>query len=311
MPITFHAGQVEVQTEANSRPAAEMLAERIGRRSERTLSFYAAADLVVLATADEAGVLRFAALSGEAPLLTPVDDETLRLPEGTVGLDDGAKVGGLAIDLRDRRRARVNGLIRIERTSVYLRAAEELINCRKYIAPSVALQSGFRCGPSEREPIDIRDDRVQTLLAHGETAFLASVSPSGLPDVSHKGGPPGFLHYNPEAALLTWPELIGNGMLKSAGNVRATGTVSLLTLNVDSGDALALTGRGEYRTELRYDEPRESGLWASDHDFPTQGVMTVQVESAALLSGMILPRRRIESEDKVTACSPIEDQVPK
>ena len=110
--------------------------------------------------------------------------------------------------------------------------------------------------------------------------------------------------------MLTWPELIGNGMLKSAGNVRATGTVSLLALDLDSGDACEVTGRGEYRTELRYDEPRESGLWASEHDFPTQGVMTVQVESAAMLGGMILPRRRIESEEKVTACSPVEDQVP-
>jgi hypothetical protein len=118
------------------------------------------------------------------------------------------------------------------------------------------------------------------------------------------------MHFDPASRLLTWPELIGNGMFKSAGNVRATGTVSVLALDLESGDAYELSGRGEYRTELRYSEPRDRGLWLSEQDFPTQGVMTVRVEEASLLKGMILPRHRIESESKVTACSPFEEQVP-
>jgi hypothetical protein len=149
------------------------------------------------------------------------------------------------------------------------------------------------------------------VLSRVETAFLASVSPEGRPDVSHKGGPAGFLVFDSDSGLLTWPELIGNGMFKSAGNVRATGTVSVLALDLESGDGYELCGRGEYKTELRYTEPRESGLWLAEQDFPTQGVMTVQVEEVTLLRRMVLPRRRLESEDKVTACSPREDQVPK
>ncbi|HEU0074716.1 MAG TPA: pyridoxamine 5'-phosphate oxidase family protein [Dehalococcoidia bacterium] len=311
MALSYHAGQVEVQSEANSRPAAEMLAERTSGRSERVLSFYAAADLVVLATADPAGLLRFTALSGDAPLVSPSDAETLLLHDGANGLHDGSQVGAIAIDLRERRRARANGTIRIEGRLIYLRAAEELINCRKYIAPSVALEPGFRCGPAERQQIAVDDSRLREVMGHVETAFLASVSPSGRPDVSHKGGPTGFMHFDADSGVLTWPELIGNGMFKSAGNVRATGTVSILALDLDSGDAYELCGRGEYRTELRYAEPRDRGLWLAEQDFPTQGVMTVQVEEAALLKGMILPRRRVEAESKITACSPVEDQVPK
>jgi hypothetical protein len=309
MALTYHAGQIEVQAEANSRPAAEMLAERTSGRSERVLRFYASADLVVLATAD-AGALRFTALSGDAPLLTPSDGETLLLHDGADGLRDGSQVGAIAIDLRERRRARANGTIRVEASRVYLRAAEELINCRKYIAPSVALEPGFRCGPVGRRPVAAAEPRLREVLGHVETAFLASVSPEGRPDVSHKGGPPGFMTFDPDARLLTWPELIGNGMFKSAGNVRATGTVSVLALDLDSGDAYELCGRGEYRTEMRYEEPRESGLWITDQHFPAQGTMTLRVEEVTLLDGLILPRRRVESEDKITACSPREDQVP-
>jgi len=310
MALTYHAGQIEVQTEANSRPAADMLSERTSGRSERVLSFYAAADLVVLATADAAGFLRFAALSGDAPLLAPTDGETLLLHDGAHGLRDGSQAGAIAIDLRERRRARANGTIRVEGSRVYLRAAEELINCRKYIAPSVALAPGFCCGPAQRRLVAIDDSRLQEVMGQVETAFLASVSPEGRPDVSHKGGPTGFMRFDADSGVLTWPELIGNGMFKSAGNVRATGTVSVLALDLDSGDAYELCGRGEYRTEMRYDEPRESGLWISEHHFPTQGVMTVRVREATLLEGMILPRRRVEAEAKITACSPVEEQVP-
>lgn len=310
MALTYHAGQIEVQTEANSRPAADMLSERTSGRSERVLTFYAAADLVVLATADPAGLLRFTSLSGDAPLLIPTDGETLLLHDGAAGLHDGSPAGAIAIDLRDRRRARANGTIRIDGLRVYLRAAEELINCRKYIAPSVALEPGFRCGPVERSSIAFNDSRLCDVLGHVETAFLASVSPEGRPDVSHKGGPTGFMTFDPNSHLLTWPELIGNGMFKSAGNVRATGTVAVLALDLDSGDAYELCGRGEYRTELRYGEPRESGLWISEQHFPTQGVMTIHVEEVTLLKGMILPRRRVEAEGKITACSPREDQAP-
>ena len=144
-----------------------------------------------------------------------------------------------------------------------------------------------------------------------ETAFLASVNPEGRPDVSHKGGPQGFLSFDAETRQLSWPELIGNGMFKSAGNVRATGIVSVVALDLASGDAYELSGRGEYRTELRYAEPRDKGLWQSEFDFPTQGVMTVRVDEVTLLRSLIRPRQRLESIDKVTACSPAELQVPK
>jgi len=310
MALTYHAGQLEVQTEANSRPAADMLSERTSGRSERVLRFYAVADLLVLATPDAIGTLRFSALSGDAPLLEASDHETLLLHDDAVGLTDGAQAGAIAIDLRERRRARANGTIHVEGSSVYLQAAEELINCRKYIAPSVALEAGFRCGPVSREPISLDDAAFRGVLGKVETAFLASISPEGRPDVSHKGGPAGFMAFDPASRRLSWPELIGNGMFKSAGNVRATGTVSVLALDLESGDGYELCGRGEYRTELRYDEPRERGLWLSDQHFPTQGVMTVQVQEAALLKDMILPRRRVEGASKITACSPVEDQVP-
>jgi hypothetical protein len=310
MTLTYHAGQVEVQTEANSRPAADMLAERTSGRSERTLTFYAAADLVVIATPDAMGVLRFVAVSGAPPLLTPFGQRDLVLPKGAP-MADGAPVGAIAIDLAQRRRARANGRIEQRGALAVLEADEELVNCRKYIAPSVALEEGPHWGPAGREAVAASDAGLLRALAGLETAFLATLSPARQPDVSHKGGPRGFMTYDASARQLSWPELIGNGMFKSAGNVRATGVASVLALDLASGDAYELSGRAEYRTELRYGQPRESGLWPSETDYPTQGVMTLQIDEVQALRAMIVPRRGIEAAAKVTACSPVEDQRPR
>lgn len=288
-----------------------MLAVRTAGRSERILGFYAAADLVVMASQDETGALRFGAFSGTPPLLTPLDEKTLALPADVSTLPQGTQAGAIAISLEQGRRARANGRIVLRDGRAALEAAEELINCRKYIAPSVALADGLHCGPVRRDTVTPGDPRLTDVMSRLETAFLTSVNPAGQPDVSHKGGPAGFIAFDAETCRLSWPELIGNGMFKSAGNVRATGIVSLLALDLASGDAYEFSGRGEYRTELRYEQPRESGLWPSEFNFPTQGVMTVHVEQITLLRQLILPRQRLQSQDKITACSPTEDQVPR
>ncbi len=311
MAIVYHAGQREVQDEANSRPAADMLAERMGSRGERNLSFYGRADLVVYATADEAGVLRLGAVAGLAPLLFPYDDASLALPASITALPSGTMVGAIAIDLESASRARVNGVIEARGGTRVLVSREEFINCRKYVAPSKALEDAEHAGPVQRDPVASDDDGLLRVLSAVETAFVATVDPTGQPDVSHKGGPAGFLRYDATARKLQWIELIGNGTFRSAGNVRATGIISVVALDLSTGDAYELCGRGRYETRLRYDVPRESGLWPAEEDFPIQGVMSVEVEQVTCLRRLVSARRRLEAVEKITSCSPVHDQVPR
>jgi len=311
MAIVYHAGQREVQDEANSRPAADMLAERMGRRTERNLSFYARADLVVYATADEGVLLRFGAVSGSAPLLEPFDAPSLALPPCFPVLVPGTQVGAIAIDLEGAARARVNGVIGEREGARVLVSREEFINCRKYVAASMAMEMAAHAGPESRGQVAFGDEDLLRVLATVETAFVATVDPTGQPDVSHKGGPPGFLNYDESGRQLRWIELIGNGTFRSAGNVRATGAISVVALDLATGDAYELGGRGRYETRLRYDAPRESGFWPTEEDFPVQGVMTVDVQEVSHLRRLTTPRRRLEAVEKVTSCSPVEAQVPR
>ena len=115
------------------------------------------------------------------------------------------------------------------------------------MAPSLALEERPHLGPVACEPLALDDPWLAALLAKAETSFLASVSPDGGPDVAHRGGPPGFLELDAAARRLTWPEYVGDGVFKSAGNVRATGIMTLLVPDHDSGDGVELIGRGDYR----------------------------------------------------------------
>jgi hypothetical protein len=312
MAIQFHAGQREVQDEANSRPVADLLAGRSKGAADALPEPMRAADIVLLAMVHTDGSLHFQAVSGAPPLLQGETSGAITFPHGIVLPSDGGSLtGGIAIDLASRRRSRLNGTLSCEDGRLVFCAEETFANCRKYVAPSISLHTTLHVGPLERHRVDLADIGLSRAIATAETAFIASLATTGLPDVSHRGGPVGFIMLDVATGTVRWPELVGNGMLKSAGNVRATGTATLLVLDVASGDAYELTGRGEYRTVLRYDEPRERGLWPSTEHFPSQGEMTLHVTQAFRLEALINPRRRLENEAKVTSCSPAEDQVPR
>jgi predicted pyridoxine 5'-phosphate oxidase superfamily flavin-nucleotide-binding protein len=83
-------------------------------------------------------------------------------------------------------------------------------------------------------------DRLEEKLSHTEFTqaeksfieesiyfFLATADVEGRPDVSHKGGPPGFIRVVGPGEL-AFPDYDGNGMFKSLGNVEVNPNVSLL-----------------------------------------------------------------------------------
>jgi hypothetical protein len=161
-----------------------------------------------------------------------------------------------------------------------------------------------------REPISISDSWLEQVVAGAETSFLASISPYGQPDVSHRGGLPGFLQLDADMGTLRWEEYVGDGMLKSAGNVRATGHVALLILDLATGDAVELVGRAGYITRRRYEEARHSGLEQHGERYPVQGAIDMRIESANRLTGLTSPRRRLEKALRVTSKSTTDQQAP-
>lgn len=109
-PLAYHAGQRAVQDEAQTRRVADKLADWVGPVPD----FARGADLVVLAMPENGTGLRFALLSGAAPLVRLADGPELRLglPAGLAAhVQTPTACGGLVISLGLARRARVNGFL--------------------------------------------------------------------------------------------------------------------------------------------------------------------------------------------------------
>lgn len=310
MPVTYHQGQIDVQAEANTRPIAEALRNWVGP----VVEFCETADMIVLAIPSGApGDVRFLTVSGPAPIveivgpteaLVPIDEATLRLFDGETAC------GGLVISMATARRARLNGHLSAVDEGLLLRPSEAFTNCRKYVAPSEALALERHVGPLRREIVALDDAWLAAVIASAETSFLGTISPVGLLDVSHRGGEPGFLEYDGASGRLEWDEYVGDGMFKSAGNIRAGGRFTLLVLDLKSGDAAELHGTASYQTLRTAKEARTSGLEQHRDDYPVQGRMRCEVEETFRLEGLTHPRRRLERRQRITSCSPLDVQAP-
>lgn len=72
--------------------------------------------------------------------------------------------------------------------------------------------------------------------------FLATVDDRGRPDVSYKGGVPGFVRVIGPSEL-AFPDYDGNGMFRSLGNVLLDPAVALLFVDFGKPDRLRVHGR--------------------------------------------------------------------
>lgn len=307
-PLRYHPGQLAIQEEANTRALAGNLAHWVGP----VVEFARLADLILLAAQADDGALQFTTLSGPAPLIDETDSEVLRLrfPAGAA-LPPAGRYGGLVINLSMARRARINGAVERSGAACVLRPEETFTLCRKYMAPSVAVAGAVVAGPSARQALSLDDLALRGLVARAETAFLASVAPDGGPDVAHRGGPPGFLRFDPATALLEWPEYLGDGVFKSAGNVRATGRLTFLVPDFETGDALEIVCGGAAYTNIRASRhERLDPLVQEREAHPLQGTIQARVERVLKLTGAVAARRRIPKALRVTSCSTVDEQAP-
>ncbi|MCP3913727.1 MAG: pyridoxamine 5'-phosphate oxidase family protein [Actinomycetia bacterium] len=71
------------------------------------------------------------------------------------------------------------------------------------------------------------DERQRRFIEEQSFFHLATVDSDGFPDVSYKGGAPGFVRC-PDSKTIHYPNYDGNGMYRSLGNIVDTGRVALL-----------------------------------------------------------------------------------
>ncbi len=96
--------------------------------------------------------------------------------------------------------------------------------------------------------------------------FLATADADGHPDVSYKGGLPGFVRVLDDRTL-AFPDYDGNGMFRSLGNLRVNPHVGMLFIDFEHPNRMRIAGEAS----VRADDPLLS-------DFPgAQLIVRVQI----------------------------------
>jgi hypothetical protein len=306
-PLQYHEGQIAIQDEANTRRLADNLAHWNGPVAE----FAMGADLLLFATENDFEQLEFSVLSGRPPLVEVAGPSALALADGIARRLQAGRCGGLAINLATARRVRINGYVEVSGDDRILHLDEAFTLCRKYMAPSGIMGDVPCTGPGRREALNTDAAVVADALAGSECVFLATVAPDGAPDVAHRGGPAGFVTLDAAAGTIAWPEYLGDGVFKSAGNIRATGSATLLVPDFQSGDGFELVLSGVRYTNVRTSRrERIDPLVQEGQPFPVQGLMEATVERVFRLEGLTYPRQRLQERVRVTSRSEVHVQAP-
>ncbi len=94
------------------------------------------------------------------------------------------------------------------------------------------------------------NDSDRAFVTSAPMFFLATADAAGNPDVSFKGGDPGFVRVL-AADELAWPDYDGNGQFRSLGNVAVHAPVALLFIDWTKPRRLRIHGRAR----LSFDDP--------------------------------------------------------
>ncbi|EDZ99282.1 pyridoxamine 5'-phosphate oxidase-related FMN-binding [Burkholderia sp. H160] len=258
----FHAGEQTAQQRAGVRDVAESTGRRGIRRfmPEQHREFFAVQPFVVIGGVDASGQPWATLRAGVPGFVSSPDAKTLRIEDGVLAGDplaagwrEGALLGALGIEPRTRRRNRVNGVVRaVEGKTLQIEVMQSFGNCPKYIqsrTPSFIVRDPAAT-LAEPEIATHLSSAERELLANADTFFIASANlseeagPGRGVDVSHRGGPPGFVRVD-DANTLTTPDYSGNRFFNTIGNLVHDPRAGLLFIDFANGDLLYLAVQAE------------------------------------------------------------------
>ena len=234
----------------------------------------------------DAGAPVAAIWTGAPGFVTTPDPETLEL---AVALDPadpaspaftpGAPFGLLGIELPTRRRNRANGtIVAVAPDRITVAVHQSFGNCPQYIHPRELRPTAAVPAPTTQ--LTALDDAARAAIRRADTFFVATAArldePTGGVDVSHRGGPAGFVRVAGD--VLTIPDYRGNRYFNTLGNLVSQPRAALLFADFASGDLLHLQGTTEIAWHPDEALPGAERLWRLhvDHAWRRPGALALR-----------------------------------
>lgn len=256
MSSVYHEGELQVQKMSG----VEIVAEQNGRGVRPDIAkgignFLRTQSIIILSSVDEYGRVWSSFLNGDPGFINVLDEITIKINCNPVtndpliaNLATNPEIGMLAIDFGKRIRVRINGKGFLDPHGGIVVVTEQVYgNCPKYIQKRTLLadDSSARIQKSVHRRISLSlSPEQQDWIRRADTFFIGSRSPAGQMDVSHRGGPTGFIHVADEKRIL-FPDYFGNSMYNTLGNIYSNPKCGLLFIDFDGGHSLQLTGQSE------------------------------------------------------------------
>lgn len=267
----FHAGELALQERAGARERIEAVGRQLIRdhMPEQHRELFDKLPTLLVATLDDAGQPWPTLLAGSAGFVQTPDARTMRIgatpaedDPARAGLRSGAAVGVLGLEPHTRRRNRMNGVVgAVDAEGWSVGVVQSFGNCPKYIqGRRPEPRPAHRPGPARRESERLSDE-ARALIARSDTLFIASSSAAHIAeagrggagvDVSHRGGPPGFVAVERGAPggsgdRLTLPDYAGNSLFNTLGNLLQWPRAGLLFVDWQEGHVLQLAAAAQIR----------------------------------------------------------------
>ena len=261
----WHAGELAIQDSIGMVEKMETIGRKVIREymPDQHRQFFEQLPFAVFGAVDPQGdVWATLRAGGEGFLQSPDAQRLLAvLPRvaddpADAGMEHGAAIGMLGIELHTRRRNRLNGTLRrpsAEAAAAGASRAEIVVdesygNCPQYIHVRDFRYERSPEEPSGMPPLQASklDAEMRWLIESAGTFFVATYADEGRRrvDVSHRGGPHGFVHLA-EDGTLTIPDYPGNRFFNTLGNILLNGKAGLVFPDFESGGLLQMTGEAE------------------------------------------------------------------
>ncbi|MGE7956478.1 pyridoxamine 5'-phosphate oxidase family protein [Pseudomonas sp. NPDC089530] len=256
----WHAGERRLQAHIGVAERMEAFGRKVirGEMPEQHRQFFQQLPFMLLGAVDNQGNPWASLLEGVIGFAHSPSPGLLRLDslpaaEDPARIAPDAAVGLLGIELHTRRRNRLNGrILQLDERGFVLGVEQSFGNCPRYIQlrqfESVPLAANR---PVQR--LNALDEAARAMIGDADTFFVASyveVEGRRWVDVSHRGGPAGFVRV--EGNRLSIPDFAGNLHFNTLGNLLLNPRAGLLFIDFSRGDLLQLSGR----TEIVLDGPQ-------------------------------------------------------
>lgn len=247
----FHPGELQAQGKAGYQ---QVKAALYSSMPEQHRLFYQGLQTFYITVQDDSGYPFAALIQGHPGFITTPNDGHLSLLRRAVdavpylpALKTGMALGGLGIDFSNRRRNRVNAVVKkVSDDRLWLSVQESFGNCPQYIQQRVLPPQDPRRS-LHIEPLNHLDADARYLISAADTFFVASHAPRhngvGGADISHRGGLPGFITLRKGKLFI--PDYSGNRYMNTLGNLLLEPRCALLIMDFHQGAALHIQGRAE------------------------------------------------------------------